>query len=235
MRVDQFVANSRFVARRIESYYRRDAIVIHPPVDTQNFVPSKSVGDYYLLAGEVRSYKGAAVAVEACTRLGRPLVVMGGGNAADLRRLAGPTVRFLGRVDDDTFKSVLAGCRALLFPGVEDFGIVPVETMASGRPVIAFAKGGALDSVVHGVTGLLYEDPTPLGLERAILTFESEESHFRTENCVAQAEKFSRARFMRAFSRLLPNGLAPWGGVVGGSEVARDTRLAESEAMCLTA
>jgi glycosyltransferase involved in cell wall biosynthesis len=206
VRVDQFVANSSFVARRIEAYYGREAVVIPPPVDTEGFRPSGSVGDYYLVAGELRHYKGVAVAVEACSRLGRPLLVMGGGDDRQLRRMAGPGVKFLGRVDDPTFKIMLANCRALLFPGVEDFGIVPVEAMASGRPVIALAKGGALDSVVHGETGILYEDASAEGLARAILEFESEEHSFRPEHCVARASRFSRANFIDAFSRLLPAG-----------------------------
>jgi glycosyltransferase involved in cell wall biosynthesis len=208
LRVDQFVANSNFVARRIEAYYRRDAVVIHPPVDTDAFQPAKTVDDYYLLAGELRHYKGAAVAIEACNQLGRRLVVMGGGDDRALRRIAGPNVSFIGRVDGPTFKATLAGCRALLFPGVEDFGIVPVEAMASGRPVIAFAKGGAMDSVVHGETGLLYVDPSPDGLAAAIRAFEREEDAFRPERCVSHARTFSRANFTEAFRRLLPNTVA---------------------------
>jgi glycosyltransferase involved in cell wall biosynthesis len=206
MRVDQFVANSKFVAQRIESYYRRDSVVIHPPVSVEDFSPSDSVEDYYLLAGELRAYKGAAIAIEACAKLNRRLVIMGGGDNAALRKLAGPNVEFLGRVDDATFKNTLARCRALLFPGVEDFGIIPVEVMASGRPVIARAKGGALETVVDGVTGILYDDPRAAGLERAILEFEAEERHFKAEACVRQAQRFSRATFETAFAKLLPDG-----------------------------
>jgi glycosyltransferase involved in cell wall biosynthesis len=206
MRVDQFVANSKFVAQRIQSYYRRDAVVIHPPVNVDAFGPDPAVEDYYLLAGQLRAYKGAALAIEACARLGRPLVIMGGGENAELRRLAGPNVKFIGRVSDQEFKRILARCRALLFPGVEDFGIIPVEAMASGRPVIARAKGGAVETVSDGVTGILYDDPSVDGLEKAILSFEAEERHFRPENCVAHAQRFSQAAFLNAFSKLLPAG-----------------------------
>ena len=202
-RVDRFVANSAFVARRIRSYYRREADVIHPPVDVDAFRPTDDVGDYYLFAGELRGYKAAAVAIEACNRLKRPLRVVGGGVSADLLRLAGPTVTFLGRLSDADYKATIAGCRALLFPGVEDFGIVPVEVMASGRPVIARGKGGALETVAHGESGLHYQDPSVEGLERAILDFESEADSLTPAQCVAQARKFSRSVFLEKFAAIL--------------------------------
>jgi glycosyltransferase involved in cell wall biosynthesis len=205
--VDQFVANSHFVARRINSYYRRDAVVIAPPVDVDRFSPRDDVDDYYLYAGELRDYKGVAIAIEAANRLRRRLVIVGGGPSAALKRAAGPTVDFVGRVSDADYDRYLARCRALLFPGVEDFGIVPVEVMASGRPVIARGKGGILDTVQHGVTGLLYEDPSVDGLMKAILEFEQEDAAFKPSDCVAQAAKFSRTRFREAFSALLPRGL----------------------------
>jgi len=202
-RVDKFVANSAFVARRIRSYYRREAVVIHPPVDVEAFRPADQIGDYYLFAGELRGYKAAAIAIEACNRLKRPLRVVGGGVSADLRRIAGPTIRFLGRLSDEDYKATIAGCRALLFPGVEDFGIVPVEVMASGRPVIARAKGGAVETVAHGESGLHYTDPSVEGLESAILQFEAEADSLTAERCIAQARKFSRSVFLDKFSALL--------------------------------
>lgn len=203
LRVDKFVANSAFVARRIKSYYRRDAIVIHPPVDVERFSPTSDVGDYYVFAGELRGYKAASVAIEACNRLGRNLRVVGGGASADLRRLAGPTIQFVGRLSDDDYRATIAGCRALLFPGVEDFGIIPVEVMASGRPVIARGKGGALETVVHGVTGLHYQDPSADGLVAAISLFEADEGDFTPQACVDHARRFGRDVFMEKFSALL--------------------------------
>ena len=203
MRVDRFVANSRFVARRIESYYRRDADVVHPPVDVDRFAPRDDVDDYYLFAGELRGYKAAAVAIEACNQLNRKLYIVGGGAIDDLRRIAGPNIRFLGRLSDADYVATISRCRALLFPGIEDFGIIPVEVMAAGRPVIARAKGGAMDSVVHGETGIHYADPSVTGLMSAIREFEAVESGFSPVTCVAQARKFGRDVFRERFSAIL--------------------------------
>ncbi len=202
--VDQFVANSSFVARRIESYYRRDSVVIHPPVHTEQFSIRPDVDDYYVFAGELRGYKCADVAIEACNRLKRRLKIIGSGASTDLVRSAGPLVEFLGRLPDDAYRTTLARARALLFPGVEDFGIIPVEAMASGRPVIARGKGGAMDTVVHGETGILYDEPTVEGLMAAILTYEAEERNFRPELCRQQSQRFDHATFIEKFSKLLP-------------------------------
>jgi glycosyltransferase involved in cell wall biosynthesis len=206
VRVDAFVANSNFVARRIWKFYRRDAEVVHPPVDVDSFVTGAVADDYYLLAGEIRAYKGAAAAVRACAELGRRLVIVGGGDFSDLKKIAGPLTEFRGRVSDGEFKAVLSRCRALLFPGVEDFGIVPVEAMASGRPVIALNKGGALDTVLHGETGILYDDNTVEGLKSAIRAFEAEENGFRTSACIEQAARFRPEVFSREFAKCLPKG-----------------------------
>jgi glycosyltransferase involved in cell wall biosynthesis len=203
MRVDRFVANSRFVARRIASYYRRDADVVHPPVDVDRFAPRSDADDYYLFAGELRGYKAAAVAIAACNQLNRKLFIIGGGASEDLRRVAGPNIRFLGRLSDADYVATISRCRALLFPGIEDFGIIPVEVMAAGRPVIARAKGGAMDSVVHGETGIHYADPSVTGLMGAIREFEAVESGFSPATCVAQARKFGRDVFRERFSTIL--------------------------------
>ena len=203
-RVDQFIANSAFVARRVNKFYRRDAQVIYPPVDVELFRPTEDVQDFYLLAGEIRAYKRPEIAVQACSQLRRRLVVIGGGAGVEaLRRLAGPTVEFWGRVDDVVLRRAFSECRALLFPGTEDFGIIPVEVMASGRPVVAYAKGGATETVEHGVTGLLYGDGSVEGLKSAIRAFEAEESAFSPEACVLQASQFSRTRFLTEFADVI--------------------------------
>ena len=207
-RVDQFVANSEFVKKRIWRYYRREAEVIYPPVNLDSFAPVDSPDDYYLVAGELRSYKRVDLAIQACNKLGRRLVVIGSGPDAALKKMAGPTVEFLGRVSDSVFREKLANCRALLFPGVEDFGIVPVEAMASGRPVIAFARGGALESVEDGVSGLFFDEPTVESLVRSMEIFESEEASFKSSNCVARAQRFSRQRFLDRFDALLASSVA---------------------------
>ncbi|MGY2051384.1 glycosyltransferase [Methylobacterium sp. JK268] len=158
-RVDHFVANSATVAARIARYYRREATVIPPPVAVEDFTVGTGPGDFDLLAGELVPYKRPDLAVEAYNRLGRRLVVVGGGEMLDrLRRLAGPTVTVLGPQPFPELRRLYAECRALVFPGEEDFGIVPVEAMASGRPVLAFGRGGATETVVEGKTGLFFHE-----------------------------------------------------------------------------
>lgn len=202
-RVDDFVANSSFVARRIWKYYRREAEVVHPPINVADYQVSEPE-DFYLVAGEYRQYKRFDVAIEACTRLGRRLVVVGSGtDAPELKAKAGPGVTFLGKLDTVQFRSMLSRCRALLFPGVEDFGIVPVEAMASGRPVIAFGRGGALDSVKHGVSGLIYDGGEASDLINAMIAFEAEEHHFRPSDSVEVAQAFDRTVFQQKFGEIL--------------------------------
>lgn len=202
-RVDQFVANSAFVGRRIWKYYRRESVVIHPPIEIDDFAIG-APEDFYLVAGEIRRYKRVDLAIEACNRLGRRLVVIGGGDdVAYLKKIAGPTIEFRGRVSQADFRKALASCRALLFPGVEDFGIVPLEVMASGRPVIAYGKGGALETVVHGGTGILYPDGTAEGLIGAIQAFEAEEAAFRPELAREHARSFDRSVFQAKFAEVV--------------------------------
>lgn len=160
-RVQEFVANSATVARRIETYYRRPATVIHPPVDTAAFemVPGEEIGDYHLMVGELVRYKRPELAIEAFNRLQKPLVVIGGGEMLrELRDLAGPHVTILGPQPFSVLKHHYARCRALIFPGEEDFGIVPLEAMASGRPVVAYGKGGVTETVIDGVTGSFFHE-----------------------------------------------------------------------------
>ena len=170
-RVDSFVANSATVARRIHRYYGREAVVIHPPVDTNEFsiTTSAELGDYYLMAGELVSYKRPDLAVRAFNELKLKLVVIGGGEMLeDVRRLAGPTVTVMGSQPFDLLRRHYAQCRALIFPGEEDFGMVPVEAMASGRPVVAFGRGGATETVVDGVTGVFFAEQTVEAIKSAV-------------------------------------------------------------------
>ncbi|MBN8943286.1 MAG: glycosyltransferase [Rhizobiales bacterium] len=162
-RVDHYIANSATVAARVQRYYRRDAEVIHPPVDVDAFdvLPDEQIGDFYLMAGELVGYKRPDLAVEAFNRTGRKLVVIGGGEMlGELRKLAKPNVQILGSQPFSVLKDHYSRCRALIFPGEEDFGIVPVEAMASGRPVIAYGRGGATETVVDGVTGVFFDRQT---------------------------------------------------------------------------
>ena len=198
-RVDHYAANSRFVARRIEKYYRRSAEVIYPPVAVDQFDATREDGDFYLWVGQLVRYKRPELLVEAFNELGMPLVVIGEGEMlAPLRRLAKPNVRILGPQPFDVIRDHYARCRALVFPGIEDFGIVPVEAMASGRPVIAFDYGGARETVIEGVSGLLFRDQSAAGLIEAVRRFESAPA-FDRKVIRAHAEKFSEPAFRARF------------------------------------
>jgi glycosyltransferase involved in cell wall biosynthesis len=203
-------ANSSFVAQRVRDWWHRDATVVHPPVDVERFLGrERRVADDapYLVFGRLVPYKRPDTAVEACRRLGRRLVVAGDGRFMDhVREAAGgdPDIELRGRVSDAEADELLATCRALLFPGVEDFGIVPVEAQAAGMPVIAFGEGGARDSVVDGETGVLYDDPSAAGLAGAIERFESltlDDAALR-----AHARGFAPAVFHERFGALLLQG-----------------------------
>jgi glycosyltransferase involved in cell wall biosynthesis len=170
-RVDSFVANSATVARRINRYYGAPTVVIHPPVDTGAFAvaAANDLADYYLMAGELVSYKRPDLAVRAFNQMGLKLVVIGGGEMLEeLRRLAGPTVTVMGSQPFDVLKQHYARCQALIFPGEEDFGMVPVEAMASGRPVIAFGRGGATETVADGLTGVFFAEQSVEAISSAV-------------------------------------------------------------------
>jgi glycosyltransferase involved in cell wall biosynthesis len=205
-RVDHFAAISHSVAARIRKYYRREAQVIYPPVDVTGAQVSANFEDYYLIVGQLVNYKRVDLAVEACNQLGRRLRIVGVGEEYQrLRRKAGSTVSFLGALSDEEVQKQYASCRALLFPGEEDFGIVPVEAQACGRPVIAFGKGGATETVVpldqDGVpersTGMLFGEQRVDSLVDAILKFEVEEHRFSPPFIRAHAEQFDKRHFLK--------------------------------------
>jgi glycosyltransferase involved in cell wall biosynthesis len=199
-RVDHFVANSRFVAKRIRKFYRRDATVIHPPVSIERFAVLNRPGDYYLCAGQVVRYKRIDLAVEAFARNGKRLIVAGTGEeSAALRNLARPNIEFLGRVTDEQMRSLMQGCRALVFPGEEEFGIVPVEIMACGRPVIAYGAGGILETVIEGKTGVFFREQTVEALTKAVDRFEQEETRFCAQEIREHAELFATSVFKKKF------------------------------------
>jgi glycosyltransferase involved in cell wall biosynthesis len=194
-RVDHFIANSRYVAQRIKKYYRREAEVLNPPIDMSRFKIAVEPGDYYLCAGQITPYKRIDLAVQAFTELGLPLVVIGSGADKALRKMAGPNIVFLGAVSDQSMADHFARCRALIFPGVEDFGLVPVEVMASGRPVVAYARGGALETVIPGRTGILFHEQTTSALKEAVLQMEHQYALFPADTLQSFAAAFDRQKF----------------------------------------
>jgi glycosyltransferase involved in cell wall biosynthesis len=169
-----YIANSKIVARRIKEIYGREAFVIPPPIDVDRFRPSNEVDNYYLVLSRLIPYKRIDLAIEACNKMNRRLVIVGDGPDRErLEKLAGPKTEFLGRQPDHLVNQYLSRCRALLFPGEEDFGMAPLEANAAGRPVIAYGAGGALETVVSGVTGVFFDKPNSDSLATAIEEFES--------------------------------------------------------------
>lgn len=242
--VTLFIANSRCVADRIRRAYERDSVVVHPPVDTASFAkeprasvraghanadtapctdqppPASAHGSsphgFYLVLGELVPYKRPDLALQACRQLDCELVIIGTGPWLDrLRREAGPRTRVLGWQPDDVVRDHLHRCRALLFCGEEDFGMVPVEAMAAGKPVIAYGAGGALDTVVDGKTGVLFGEQGPEAVADAIRRFESTESSIRSDAVRGHAQKFNIAVFQRHFSEVVARHIWCDGAGVG--------------------
>ena len=219
--VTAFIANSRHVTDRIRRCYDRPSVVIPPPVDTAcscNHLPPE---DFYLVVAEQVGYKRTDLAIDACTRLGRPLVVIGTGPLLDeARRRAGPTVRVLGWQNDDVVRDHFRRCRALLFCGQEDFGMVPVEAQAAGRPVIAFGAGGAMETISEGRTGLFFDHQTPESVMETIQRFEAAADLWPAERIREHARKFSIERFRKRFLAFYNWCLARHGE--GGPQAVRD-------------
>lgn len=202
-RPDVMIANSRHTQAQIKKYYGCESVVIHPPVDTARFhgpMPAKRSG--FVITGRQTPYKRIDLAVRACTKLQVPLTVIGKGpDHEKLRRKAGRTVTFLTTVSDDAMKEDFKSAQAFIFPGLDDFGITPVEAMAAGTPVVAYKAGGALDYVIEGKTGMFFEEQTVVALSKVLTAFKPEQ--FNSNFIAKHAEQFSVATFHRKITQLL--------------------------------
>ena len=207
-RVDDFVANSVNVQRRIWKTYRRQSDVIHPPVAIGTFV-NEPAEDYYLIVSELVAYKQLDYAVRAFAQSGRRLRVVGDGpEFATLKRLGGSNVEFCGRVPDADIRTLYSRCRAFLLPGEEDFGIATIEALASGKPVVALARGGALETVPPQ-GGVLYDEPTEAALNAALLQLDRLEASIRPSDLQSWAAQFNEAQFQAKMQRILGDAAVP--------------------------
>lgn len=220
--VTAFAANSRHVQERIRRAYGRASAVIYPPVETPVVPGPRVQEDYYLVVSELVEYKRPDLAVDACNAAGRRLIVAGDGPMASrLRRAAGPTVQIAGRLDDAAIARLMASCRALLFCGEEDFGLVPVEVQLHGRPVIALGRGGATETVVDGCTGVFFAEPTVDAVVAAMRRFEADAAtRFDADAIRDHARRFSRGAFERRFSHWVTALVRAW--EAGGPAAARE-------------
>ena len=214
-RVDHMIAISQAVSGRIQKFYRRQSTVIEPPVHVSDFEVSKQIDDYFLVIARLGAYKRIDIAVEACTRLNVPLKVVGDGPDREaLAKQAGPSVTFLGRRSDIEVRELLSRCRAVLWPGEEDFGLVPVEAQASGRPVIAYNAGGAAETVIQWKTGILFSPQTVEALVEAIKSFDPHS--FQTDALRANAKRFDLPVFVDRMTAELERVVGLQGGTNSG-------------------
>lgn len=205
-RVDRFIAISRVVQARIKEFYASDASLIFPPVEVDSFTPvaASDLGNYFLIVSRLVPYKRIDLAVEAFNRAGLPLVIAGDGrDRARLEKMARGNIRFCGRVSDAERRDLMARCLAFVFPGEEDFGITPLEANAAGRPVIAFAGGGALDSIVEGLNGTLFHQPTADSLLERVCSFNA--AAYDPRAVRAHAEKFDTRVFQTRLQSEIEN------------------------------
>lgn len=217
-RVDHFIASSQNGARRVRKYYGRTSEVIYPPVDVEEFSLGAHHEDFYLVVSPLVAYKRIDLAVQACNELRRPLVVIGEGpEKGALKRIAGPSVRLLGYQPGDVVRDFYRRCRAFLFPGEEDIGLTPIEAQASGRPVIAFGRGGALETVIgvqlaasvpEEATGVFFDTQSWKSMAEAMLHFEAVEGRFRPPFIRAHIEQFDRRIFMQKMTRFIHEKVA---------------------------
>ncbi|MEZ4646170.1 MAG: glycosyltransferase [Chloroflexota bacterium] len=210
-RVDHFIAISQEVRRRIAKVYQREATIIYPPVDTERFAPANRVEDYYVIVGRLVPYRRIDLLIEAFNQLGKPLYIAGSGRDRErLEAMAQPNIKFLGYVPDSELPDLLARARAFMFPGEEDFGIAPIQAMAAGRPVIAYAAGGALDTVIAGETGWLFREQSAAAIVRAVEAFDA--TAVSPARIRRHAEQFDTAVFQHKLTAFIEQKLEEGSG-----------------------
>ena len=228
-RPDQLLAASKEVQRRIELYWRRESVVLHPPIDTAWFVPqagtpASDTKNYYLIVSTLAPYKRIEIAIEACNKLGTRLLIAGSGRAEHkLRSIAGPTVEFLGFQNDAQLRTLYSEARAVIFPGEEDFGLVPLESQACGTPVIAQKTGGALETIIEGRTGEFFIEPNAESLLKIMQKFDP--TKYSSDECRKNAERFSRKEFekkIRGYIEKMQLVKSVEGSIGTGGEVSGD-------------
>jgi len=209
--VDKFIAISNHIKNKIKACYKRDSEVIYPPVDFEKFnirQASKERGSYFLVVSRLNAYKNIDMAINACKKINQNLKIIGTGlYLKELKKIAGDSkkIEFLGRVSDEELSSYYSGCRALIFPGEEDFGISPLEAQASGRPVIAYAKGGALETIIDGETGIFFKEDNEDSLSESISDFINMENNFIPEVIRKHALKFDKEVFKKSLKAYIDN------------------------------
>jgi len=206
--VDCFVSNSNYIAKRVKRYYNRESLIVHPPADIDKFISiERKVSDYYLFFGQITGYKRADLAIEACIKSGRKLIVAGAGASKKIIKKYAKTelITFKGRVSDEDVLELYSGAKALLFPGIEDFGIIPVEANAAGCPVIAFRDGGALETVKENITGIFFDEQTSDSLIAAMDYFEKNLNLVNREAFSEHVNKFSKNTFKENMLRIINN------------------------------
>ena len=207
-RPDRIVANSINVQRRIQKYYRRDSTVVYPPVDLSRFKTSKSGEDFFLIVSNLSPFKKIDLAIQLFNKIRKRLVIIGDGAQMEyLKNISGDTIDFLGYKDDEATAEYMKNCRALIFPGEEDFGITPVEAMACGKPVLAYGVGGVKESVVAGVTGEFFAEPTVASMEDGLGRLIKNELSYSPTACHNQARKFSKEIFEDKMKKVCESSL----------------------------
>lgn len=204
--VDHFIANSSFVAKRINRYYNREADVVFPPCNIEKYINNpRNPKDFYLFFGQLVGYKRADLAIEACIKANKKIVVIGDGKSKEAKKYEKTgLVTFTGRVSDEQVAQYLSQAKALLFPGIEDFGIIPVEANSAGCPVLAYRKGGAIDSIKENETGLFFDEQTVESLVDCINQFEKQENNFTNrENYKKHVQQFSNENFVKKIQKIV--------------------------------